>query len=276
MSELDRAPSRREFLGGAGALGMVVTGAAARSAAQPSRAGQGRRDDVTLLVFDTFGTVVDWRGTIIAEGREISRAKGVDLDWGAFADAWRGEYQPSMARVRRGELPWTNLDGLHRLSLEKLLPEFKLSLTAAEFENLLRVWHRCRPWPDSVPGLQRLRQAYTLAPLSNGNISLITNMAKRAGIPWDCVLGAELVQRYKPDPEVYLSPARFFAVEPSAVMMVAAHQPDLKVPKALGLRTAYIHRPYEGGTSSPGPRPAAGTYDYIVDSITDLAAALGT
>jgi 2-haloacid dehalogenase len=239
-------------------------------------AGQGRRSDIKLLVFDTFGTVVDWRGTIISEGQELSRAKRIEIDWAAFADAWRAEYRPSMERVRRGELPWTNLDGLHRMSLEKLLPKFKLSLSGSEIEQLNRVWHRCRPWPDSVTGLTRLRTGYTIAPLSNGNISLITNMAKRGGLPWDCILGAELVQRYKPDPEVYLSPAKFFDLARSEVMMVAAHQPDLRVPKELGLRTAYVHRPYEGGTSDTGPKPSAGAYDYIVNDLIELAAVLGT
>ncbi len=234
------------------------------------------RSDVKLLVFDTFGTVVDWRGTIISEGTEWSRAKGLEVDWAAFADAWRAEYRPSMDRVRRGELPWTNLDRLHRVSLDSVLSKFKVALNEADTERLNRVWHRCRPWPDSVPGLTRLRTGYTIAPLSNGNISLITNMAKLSGLPWDCILGAELVQKYKPDPEVYLSPARFFALQPSEVMMVAAHQSDLRVPKELGLRTAYVHRPYEGGTSDAGPKPSGGTYDYIVSDLLELASALGT
>jgi 2-haloacid dehalogenase len=234
------------------------------------------RPDIKVMVFDTFGTVVDWRGTIIAEGQALSRARGLNVDWAAFADAWRAEYRPSMDRVRRGELPWMNLDRLHRMSLDQLLPKFKIRLDEADVERLNRVWHRCRPWPDSVRGLTRLRTAYTIAPLSNGNISLLTNMAKLGGLPWDCILGAELVQRYKPDPEVYLSPVKFFALQASEVMMVAAHQSDLRVPRELGIRTAYIHRPYEGGTSDTGPRPAKGTHDYIVDDLVELAAALGT
>jgi 2-haloacid dehalogenase len=229
-----------------------------------------------MLVFDTFGTVVDWRGTIIAEGRQLSKAKGVEVDWAAFADAWRAEYGPSMNRVRKGDLPWTNLDGLHRMSLDSLLPRFKLNgLSETEIVHLNRVWHRCRPWPDSVPGLTRIRTRYLIAPMSNGNIALLTNMAKLGGLPWDCILGAELVQRYKPDPETYLSPAKFFALERSEVMMVAAHQPDLRVPKELGLRTAYIHRPYEGGTSGGGTMPARGAYDFIVNDIGELASAIG-
>lgn len=181
-----------------------------------------------------------------------------------------------MDRVRTGALPWTNLDGLHRVSLDAIAPTFGLqSLTAAEMSHLHRVWHRCRPWPDSVEGLTRLKSRFVIAPLSNGNISLITNMAKHGGLPWDCVLGAELVQHYKPDAETYLSPAKFFDVPPSKVMMVAAHTPDLAVPKKLGLRTAYIHRPYEGGTSSGRDMPPAGTYDYAVRDLKELASALG-
>lgn len=269
--------SRRDLLAGAGGLCAATLALNAQTApTTPSQAGAGRRPDIKVLVFDTFGTVVDWRGTIVAEGREWSRAKGVQVDWAAFADAWRAEYQPSMARVRRGEIPWTNLDRLHRMSLDRLLPKFELVLSEAETRELNRVWHRCRPWPDSVPGLTRLRSAYTIAPLSNGNIALITAMAKAGGLPWDCVLGAELVQRYKPDPEVYLSPAKFFDLEPSEVMMVAAHQPDLRIPKQLGLRTAYVHRPYEGGTSGGGARPVPGAYDYIVDDLQELASQLGT
>jgi 2-haloacid dehalogenase len=198
------------------------------------------------------------------------------VDWAAFADAWRAEYGPSMNRVRKGELPWTNLDGLHRMSLDALLPKFGLDgLSETERVRLNRVWHRCRPWKDSVAGLKRIRTRHVIAPMSNGNIALLTNMAKLGGLPWDCILGAELVQRYKPDPETYLSPATFFALERSEVMMVAAHTPDLRVPKELGLRTAYIHRPYEGGSSSGGTMPATGTYDYIVKDIGELASALG-
>jgi 2-haloacid dehalogenase len=268
--------SRREFMTGVSALAAGAAVAAA-GAASEAHAQDRPRPDVEILVFDTFGTVVDWRGTIIAEGAELSKRKGLRVDWAAFADAWRAEYRPSMERVRRGALPWTNLDGLHRMSLDKIVPAFGLQgLTAAELKALHRVWHRCRPWPDSVEGLTRLKTRYVIAPLSNGNISLITNMAKRGGLPWDCVLGAELVQHYKPDRETYLSPARFFDVEPSQVMMVAAHTPDLEVPRTLGLRTAYVHRPYEGGTSSGHTMPAAGTYDYMVRDLRELAAALGT
>ena len=272
-----RLHTRRDLLAGAAGFGVWAAMRPADGAQPAPAARPGFRSDIKLLVFDTFGTVVDWRGTIVAEGQELSRAKGLSVDWGAFADAWRAEYGPSMNRVRKGELPWTNLDALHRMSLDRLRPTFKLdALSDADVANLNRVWHRCRPWPDSVPGLTRLRTRYVIAPLSNGNISLLTNMAKRGGLPWDCILGAELVQRYKPDPEVYLSPAKFFDLKPAEVMMVAAHQTDLRVPTELGLRTAYVHRPYEGGSSSGPALPAAGSYDYIVKDIEELASALGT
>jgi 2-haloacid dehalogenase len=269
--------NRRDFMCGvAGLTTWAATGLNAGALAGAQGKGTAR-PDIAMLVFDTFGTVVDWRGTIIAEGADVSARKGLRVDWATFADAWRAAYGPSMDRVRRGELPWTNLDGLHRMSLEALLPKFGLEgLSQAEVADLVRVWHRCRPWPDSVEGLTRIRTRHTIAPLSNGNIALLTNMAKRGGLPWDCILGAEVVQRYKPDPEVYLSPAKLFGLEVSQVMMVAAHTPDLAVPKKLGLRTAYVHRPYEGGTSSGRSLPAPGTYDYIVNDLRELASALGT
>jgi len=269
--------TRRDVLIGTSGFGIWAGAKSATNAQQAQKTRARIRTDIKMLVFDTFGTVVDWRGTIIAEGQKLSQAKDFKIDWAAFADAWRTEYAPSMTRVRRGELPWTNLDALHRMSLDKILSKFKIDqLSAEEIAHLNKVWHRCRPWPDSVPGLTRLRTQYFIAPLSNGNISLLTEMAKIGGLPWDCILGAELVQRYKPDPEVYLSPAKFFDLAPSEVMMVAAHQVDLRVPKELGMRTAYIHRPYEGGSISGGTVPSSGSYDYIVNNMRELAYTLGT
>lgn len=228
------------------------------------------------MVFDTFGTVVDWRSVIIEEGQRLGSAKGLRMDWAAFADEWRAAYGPSMNRVRRGELPWTKLDRLHRMSLDALLEKHGVaSLTEAEKAEFNRAWHRGRPWPDSVAGLTRLKSRFVIAPLSNGNIGLITNMAKHGGLPWDCVLGAELVRHYKPDPEVYLSPVEFFDLTPAEVMFVAAHQTDLQVPKRLGLRTAYVHRPYEGGSAGTVTMPERGAYDLIVNDLRELAGALG-
>ena len=203
---------------------------------------------VQALTFDVFGTVVDWRGSIIREGEALGAAHGLDVDWAAFADAWRGGYRPSMARVRSGELPWTKLDALHRMILDELLDKFGIgTLSEADKQHWNRVWHRLTPWPDSVPGLTRLRQHYVLATLSNGNVALLTNMAKHGGLPWDCILSAEIVRHYKPDPETYLGAADLLGLQPSEVMMVAAHKSDLKAAQAVGLRTAFVERPHEFG-----------------------------
>jgi 2-haloacid dehalogenase len=271
-------PTRRELIAGAAAMaGAMMAAPDAGAQGGGSRRGpSGPYADLKLLVFDTFGTVADWRSVIIEEGTQLSRARGFTLDWPAFADEWRAAYGPSMNKVRTGELPWTKLDVLHRMSLDALLDKHAVTqLSDADKASFNRVWHRCRPWPDSVPGLTRLKKAFIIAPLSNGNISLLTDMAKRGGLPWDCILGAELVRHYKPDPETYMSPAEFFDLTPREVMMVAAHVPDLQVPKRLGLRTAYVHRPYEGGSSGRREMPAAGSFDFIVKDLRELASALG-
>jgi 2-haloacid dehalogenase len=203
-------------------------------------------DAVKALTFDVFGTVVDWRASIAEEGRALGREKGIDADWVAFADAWRGRYQPSMTRVREGELPWTNLDSLHRASLEELLEEFGISgLDEAEKDHLNRAWHRLDPWPDSVPGLTLLKTKYVLATLSNGNVALLVNMAKRGGLPWDAILGAEVARHYKPQPEAYLMTAEFLGLAPHQCMLVAAHNGDLLAAAAVGYRTAFVPRPTE-------------------------------
>jgi 2-haloacid dehalogenase len=180
------------------------------------------------LVFDVFGTVVDWRGSLVREGAALAAAKGVAVDWPVFADAWRAGYQPAMQRVRSGAEPWRNLDALHREILDTLLPRFGLeALDEGERDHLNRVWHRLDPWPDAVEGLARLKRRFVIATLSNGNVSLLVDMAKRAGLPWDCVLSAELVRRYKPDLEVYRMAARLLGFAPHAVVLVAAHPDDL-------------------------------------------------
>jgi 2-haloacid dehalogenase len=232
---------------------------------------------VRLLVFDTFGTVVDWRSSVIAEGERLGREKNLSVDWAAFADAWRGGYGPSMNRVRTGELPWTKLDVLHRMVLDQLLEKFDITgLSEEEKDHLNRVWHRLAPWPDAVAGLTRIRTRYVIAPLSNGNFSLLTNMAKRAGIPWDCILSTELVRRYKPDPETYLMPGAFFDLEPSQVMMVAAHNGDLQAAQKLGLRTAYVHRPDEFGPARRPTPPPRDRFDLFASDYGELAELLGT
>lgn len=222
---------------------------------------------VKALVFDVFGTVVDWRTSVASQVEDLARRKGVKVDGAAFADAWRAQYAPSMDRVRSGALPWTTLDQLHRMSLDRLLPQFGMTgLTEAETDGLNRAWHRLHPWPDSVAGLTRLKKKFIIAPLSNGNVSLMTDMAKFAGLPWDCILGAELARHYKPDPEVYQSAADLLDLAPGDVMMVAAHLPDLKGAKAVGLRTAFVVRPLEFGNST-SRRP-----DLVPDASVGLTA----
>jgi 2-haloacid dehalogenase len=229
-----------------------------------------------ILVFDTFGTVVDWRSSVIAEGEQVGRAKGIKIDWAAFADAWRGGYGPSMNRVRQGELPWTKLDVLHRIVLDDLLTRFGIAgLTEDEKSHFNRAWHRLQPWPDSVAGLTRLRKRFVIAPLSNGNLSLLTNMAKHANLPWDCILSTELVRHYKPDKETYLMPAEFFDVKPGDVIMVAAHMGDLQAAQALGLKTAYVHRPLEYGAGKATAPPSEGRFDFLTKDFQDLATQLG-
>jgi 2-haloacid dehalogenase len=268
---------RRDFLATAFVAGSVPSILAQRTMAR--EAGQATSPvlrSVQVLVFDTFGTVVDWRSSVIAEGEQLGRAKGLKVDWVAFADAWRGGYGPAMNRVRRGELPWTKLDELHRMTLDELLVRFKVDgLTEDEKWKFNRVWHRLKPWPDSVSGLMRLRKQFVIAPLSNGNLSLLTNMAKFGGLPWDCILSTELVRHYKPDKETYLMPGAFWDLEPAGVMMVAAHPGDLNSAKALGLRTAYVHRPLEYGPSRQPTPPAAGAYDFMAKDFRDLATQLG-
>jgi 2-haloacid dehalogenase len=228
------------------------------------------------LTFDVFGTVVDWRGTIIREGMAFGTEHGLSVDWAAFADAWRGGYRPSMDRVRRGELPWTNIDALHRMILDALLDRFGITgLSEADKDHLNRAWHRLDPWPDTVEGLTRLRRGFIIATLSNGNVALLTNMAKHAGLPWDCILSAELAKHYKPDPEAYRTAAALLGLRPEQVMMVAAHKGDLRAAQAVGLRTAFVTRPHEFGpehTPDTSPDPA---FDIHARDFGDLADQLG-
>lgn len=233
-------------------------------------------EPIKALTFDVFGTVVDWRTSIMAEGRALGRAKGLSVDWAGFADAWRGGYEPAMDRVRRGEAPWAKIDVLHRIILDGLLEEFGITgLSEAEKQHLNRVWHRLIPWPDAVEGLQRLRQGYVVAALSNGNIALLTNMAKHAGLPWDCILSAELARHYKPDKEVYLTAADLLDLPPPQVMMVAAHVHDLRGAQAAGLRTAFIPRPREYGPGQKSDLAPDPSFDMVAQDIVDLATQLG-
>jgi 2-haloacid dehalogenase len=233
--------------------------------------------DIKILAFDVFGTVVDWRSSVIAEGEQLGKAKGLQVDWAAFADAWRAIYRPYMDRVLNGELPWTKLDNLHMMMLEATLKQFGITvLNQDEKAHFNRVWHRLKPWPDSVPGLQRLKSRFVITTLSNGNISLLANMAKFAGLPWDCVLSAENVLHYKPDPSVYLLVPQLFDLKPEQVMMVAAHEHDLEAAQKHGLRTAFVHRPLERGPEKAAPVPPKDRYDFVANDFLELAKHLGT
>jgi 2-haloacid dehalogenase len=227
-------------------------------------------DALRALIFDVFGTVVDWRSTVIREGEELGRKKDIDVDWAAFADAWRSRYVPSINRVRRKEIGWTNLDSLHRASLEGLLREFGIrDLTEEETDHLNRVWHRLDPWPDAVEGLRRLKSRYIIAPLSNGNVALLVNLAKRAGLPWDLILSAELVRHYKPDPETYLMAPELLSLRHDQVMMVAAHPDDLRAAQKYGLKTAYVPRPMEFGPQGEADPPDP-SFDLVASNFIEL------
>ena len=232
--------------------------------------------EVKALTFDVFGTVVDWRGSLIDEGKRLGRRKKLKVDWAAFADAWRGGYRPSMDRVRRGELPWTNIDGLHRMILDGLLVKFGIAgLAEAEKVHLNRAWHRLTPWKEAPSGLKRLKKRFVIATLSNGNVALLTNMAKHGGLPWDCVLSAELFGHYKPDPEAYQGAARLLGLAPGEVLMVAAHKDDLDAAARAGLRTAFVQRPLEFGDAAKKDVAPETRFDVNAKDFVDLARQLG-
>ena len=233
--------------------------------------------DVKALTFDVFGTVVNWRDSIAREAKAALAPKGYALDWHDFADRWRARYQPAMAKVRNGERPWARLDDLHRENLVTLLPELGVEgLGEAEIDDLNRAWHRLDGWPDSVAGLHRLKRKYIIATLSNGNVALMVNMAKYAGLPWDAILGAEVAQAYKPQPEAYDGTARFLDLRPGQCLMVAAHTGDLVAARGRGFGTAFVRRPLEHGPGRTPETPAPGhDFDIVADSFVDLAVKLG-
>jgi 2-haloacid dehalogenase len=232
--------------------------------------------DVQALLFDVFGTVVDWRSSIIEDLTGFAGGKGIKADWAAFADDWRGLYQPAMDEVRSGRRPWTILDALHRESLDKLVGKYGLAgLSEADKNHVNKVWHRLKPWPDTVEGLQRLKSRYIIGTLSNGNVGLLTRMAKHAGLPWDAVLGAETARAYKPLPQAYLASAELLNLAPAQVMLVAAHNGDLAAAASTGLRTAFVGRPTEYGPHQKRDFKADRDWDVVTDSFTALAAAMG-
>lgn len=232
--------------------------------------------EVKAMTFDVFGTVVDWRSSIIDEGSRLWAAKGVNVDWPKFAMDWRAGYEPAMRRVRTGDLPWMNIDALHRVILDELLERHGVSgLSEADRNDLNQVWHRLNPWPDVVTGLARLRKRYVVASLSNGNVALLVNMARHGGYSWDCVLSAELARHYKPDPEVYETAAALLGLAPQQVMMVAAHNGDLNGSRAVGFRTAFVRRPLEYGAEQSTDLSPDPEVDIAVDSFNELADKLG-
>ncbi|MBX7449098.1 haloacid dehalogenase type II [Mycolicibacterium sp. 3033] len=226
---------------------------------------------IRALAFDVFGTVVDWRSSVSRELAAFGVRHGISHDWPAFADDWRAGYVPAMDKVRRGELPWTRIDDLHRGRLVELLDDRGITVEDAEIDDLNRAWHRLDPWPDAVAGLTRLKERFVITTLSNGNVSLLTNMAKYAGLPWDCVLSAEIFRHYKPDPEAYLGCADILDVAPGELMLVAAHPSDLRAARDAGLRTGFVFRPAEYGPDRTLHRPAEGEFDVMADDFGDLA-----
>jgi 2-haloacid dehalogenase len=236
-----------------------------------------RLASVKAIVFDTFGTVVDWRGSIARDLAAWGTSEGIDADWTHMADAWRARYQPQLDRVRSGAIGFVPLDILHDEALGELLPQFGLEgrLTPAQRAHVNRVWHRLDPWPDAVAGLARLKRRYVIGPLSNGNISLLIDLAKRGGLPWDAIFSAEHFQRYKPHPETYLGVARQLDLAPGEVMMCAAHNGDLRAARAVGLATGFFARPSEHGPAQATDLEAEETWDVIASDIEDLAARMG-
>jgi 2-haloacid dehalogenase len=231
--------------------------------------------DVQALFFDVFGTLVDWRTSIAREAQTMLKPLSTGIDWLAFADAWRGEYQPAMTEVREGRIPFCKLDVLHRRNLDRILPRFGLASVPEDvLVNLNLAWHRLDAWPDSAPGLVRLKRKFMIAPVSNGNISLMVALARRNGFPWDAILGSEIAGDFKPKPRVYLAACEALDLKPAQCMMVAAHPSDLAAAAACGLRTGFVARPNERGPGK-GSKAPEGPVDVAGTSLEDLATKLG-
>ncbi len=267
-------PSRRQFLR---ALSVLPLGTGIGLLPLASQAADSSvANNVKALTFDVFGTVVDWYGSIIREGQLLAAKKGYDVDWAAFTLSWRAGYGPAMNKVRSGEMPWTKIDDLHRMILDELVEEYGLTgMIEPELVHFNEAWHRLSPWPDTVSGLNKLKTKYVITTLSNGNVSLLTHMAKNGGLPWDAILSAELSGHYKPDPEAYLKAADLLSLKPEQVMMVAAHPGDLRAAARTGLKTAYVIRPLERGPGRPVNRNPDGEFDYTAEDFNDLARQLG-
>ena len=230
--------------------------------------------NVKAILFDVFGTVVDWRGSITRMGEDIAKIKGIkNIDWPAFANAWRAGYKPGMAKVQSGEQPWTSIDTIHRTRLDHILVDFGIAefFTEEEKSKLNKFWHYLDPWPDSIPGLIKLKQFYLIGPLSNGSLTLLSSMAKRANIPWDFIFSSDIFKAYKPDSQVYLGAINFLGLQPEEVMMAAAHNEDLEAARFHGMATAYVNRPYEYGPAQKKDLHASQDWDIITDSIIGIS-----
>lgn len=221
---------------------------------------------VRAILFDTFGTTVDWQSSMIAHAERLGEEKGINADWSGLVDAWRAQYPSAIKPVREGKRPWTDFDTLHRERLDKILPKFGAAqrLTPADRDLLTDGWHYLDPWPDVVPILQRLKPYFVLGPLSNGTTRQMVDLARWGHLPWDVVFGADMFRTYKPDKKLYLGAAAFLALEPAEILLVAAHNQDLEAAKSNGLRTCFVHR------SSEDPKPT-GIYDHVVDDFKHLA-----
>jgi 2-haloacid dehalogenase len=280
---MGQSVSRREFLVAAGAS----VAAKSSSGLPPAPANQAtglaqtvkpEMANVKACVFDIFGTVVDWRSSVIAEATSWGNAERLNINWAEFTDRWRLGYRPAMDKVRKGEIPWTNLDDLHRMILEDLLKQYNIGgRSEAERVEWAHVWRRLKPWPDSVTGLTRLKKKYIISPMSNGNVALMTHLAKFGGLPWDVILGSDLVKHYKPDREMYLSAPFYLDLKPEEVMMCAAHASDLQAARSYGLRTGFVYRPneYGGGPVGVPDKAEPGDFDVVSVSINDLAEQMG-
>jgi 2-haloacid dehalogenase len=232
--------------------------------------------DLKVCIFDVFGTVVDWRGSLIEDLPKLGKKDGLDTDWTSFADDWRGLYQPQMSRVRKGELPWTRIDDLHKEAFEMLLNKRSLKHPGEEGAwAFTHLWHKLRPWPDSVEGIGMMKKKYVVATLSNGNVALLINMAKNSGIPWDHCFSGETFHHYKPDPESYLGVVDSMYLEPHQVMLVAAHNGDLRAAQKCGLSTGFVHRPKEHGPNQKTDLKADGDWDATGGSIIEVAKKIG-
>ncbi len=237
---------------------------------------RGAMSDLRAILFDTFGTVVDWRSSLIAELTKFGAGRGIAADWVALVDDWRAAYAPSMDRVRRGDAPWTKLDDLHRQSLDMLLAKAGVEgITEVDRVYLTMGWHRLQAWPDSVPGTARLHRRFVTGPLSNGNVSLLVDLKRCNGLAWDMIFGAEVFHHYKPDPETYLGACRLLSLEPGEVMLCAAHNEDLRAAQSHGMQTAFVLRPTEYGPDQVRDREATGNWDHVVGGIDELAERLG-